>query len=306
MGRVHARYYSVVRAKILLAMAATWFIWGSTYLFTAIAVRDLPPFLLSGLRNVTAGMLLYAVMRARGTPRPSRRQWLDAIIVGTCLLAFGNGAVTWAAQREPSGVIALIISLVPLWLLVIDWLVLKRLRPSAYEVGGILVGLVGVALLALPQGGGGSVSVLGLAVLVFSGLAWASGSLYSRGLPPPKDPLVVSGMEMLMGGVVMLGLSAASGEWASVHTTDFTPRALLALGYLVLFGSALTFSAYKWLLKNVRPVTAGTYAFVNPVVAMLLGWLFAGEVVTGRLVFAMALIVGAVAMITVRPYLMRR
>lgn len=287
-------------------MAATWFIWGSTYVVTAIAVRDLPPFLLSGVRNVIAGLLIYGVLRARGAARPTRAQWGRAIIVGVSLLALGNGAVTWASQREPSGVIALIVSLVPLWLLVFGWVGAKGVKPAGFEVGGVLLGLVGIALLVAPHEGGGNVSPLGLAVLLVSTIAWAGGSLYARTLPPLAVPLVGTGMEMLMGGTVMLGVSAASGEWAQVRSADFTPRALLALTFLVLCGSVLGFSAYKWLLANVRPAIAGTYAFVNPVVAIILGSIFAGEVLTGRLMLAMALIVGAVAMISLRPYLTRR
>lgn len=287
-------------------MAATWFIWGSTYLFTAIAVRDLPPFLLSGVRNVMAGLLLYVVLRARGAARPTRAQWGTSIIVGVSLLAFGNGAVTWATQREPSGVIALIVSLVPLWLLVFGWMGSQGVRPAGVEVGGVSLGLLGIALLVVPHEGGGNVSPLGLGVLLLSTIAWAGGSLYARTLPPLPVPLLGTGMEMLMGGTVMLGASAGSGEWARLHTSDFTPRALSALAYLVLCGSILGFSAYKWLLANVRPAIAGTYAFVNPVVAMILGSLFAGEVLTGRLLLAMAMIVGAVAMISLRPYLNRR
>lgn len=301
-----SRYYSRVRPRILLAMAATWFIWGSTYLATAIAVRDLPPFLLSGLRNVIAGTLLYGFFRARGAARPTSAQWGTAILVGVSLLALGNGSVTWAAHREPSGVIALIVSLVPLWLLVFGWFGAKGVRPSGYEVAGVLLGLVGIALLVAPHEGGGNVTPLGLGVLLVSTLAWAGGSLYARTLPPLPVPLIGTGMEMLMGGTVMLAVSAASGEWARLSAADFTPRAIGALTYLVLAGSVLGFSAYKWLLANVRPALAGTYAFVNPVVAMLLGWLFAGEALTGRLLLAMATIVGAVAMISLRPYLTRR
>ena len=292
--------------RILLAFGATWLIWGSTYLGVAIVVRDLPPFLTSGLRNVLAGALLYATLRARGAERPTRAQWLAAAIVGVSLLAFGNGAVTWAAQREPSGVIALVVSLVPLWLLVFGWFGAKGVRPAGYELAGVGLGLAGIALLVAPHEGGGNVSGLGLVVLLGSTLAWAGGSLYARTLAPMKTPLVGTGMEMMLGGTAMLAASGVSGEWSRVQAASFTPRAVVGLGYLVFFGSILGFSAYKWLLANVRPALAGTYAFVNPVVAMLLGWAFAGEALTGRLVLAMALIVGAVAMISLRPYLATR
>lgn len=292
--------------RIILAIAATWFIWGSTYLGVVIAVRDLPPFLTSGLRNLLAGTLIYGYLRLRGAQRPSREQWRTALIVGVSLLALGNGAVTWAAQREPSGVIALVVSLVPLWLMVFGWMGARGVRPAGIEVAGIALGLSGIALLVVPHEGGGNVSGLGLAVLLLSTLAWAGGSMYARTLAPLPVPLLGTGMEMLLGGGTMMLVSGLTGEWGRVTAASFTTSAVLSLAGLVLFGSVLGFSAYKWLLANVRPALAGTYAFVNPVVAMLLGWTFAGEALTGRLVLAMALIVGAVATISLRPYLSKR
>ena len=292
--------------RTILAIAATWFIWGSTYLGVVIAVRDLPPFLTSGLRNLLAGTLIYGYLRLRGAQRPSREQWRTALIVGVSLLALGNGAVTWAAQREPSGVIALVVSLVPLWLMVFGWMGARGVRPAGIEVAGIALGLSGIALLVVPHEGGGNVSGLGLAVLLLSTLAWAGGSMYARTLAPLPVPLLGTGMEMLLGGGTMMLVSGLTGEWGRVTAASFTTSAVLSLAFLVLFGSVLGFSAYKWLLANVRPALAGTYAFVNPVVAMLLGWTFAGEALTGRLVLAMALIVGAVATISLRPYLSKR
>lgn len=295
-----------MRLRIILAIAATWFIWGSTYLGVVIAVRDLPPFLTSGLRNLLAGTLIYGYLRLRGAQRPSREQWRTALIVGVSLLALGNGAVTWAAQREPSGVIALVVSLVPLWLMVFGWMGARGVRPAGIEVAGIALGLSGIALLVVPHEGGGNVSGLGLAVLLLSTLAWAGGSMYARTIAPLPVPLLGTGMEMLLGGGTMMLVSGLTGEWGRVTSASFTTSAVLSLAGLVLFGSVLGFSAYKWLLANVRPALAGTYAFVNPVVAMLLGWTFAGEALTGRLVLAMALIVGAVATISLRPYLSKR
>lgn len=301
-----ARLLLRVPLRVLLAFAATWFIWGSTYLVVAIAVKDLPPFLVSGLRNVTAGLLLYGWLRFRGAERPTRAQWITAAIVGVSLLAGGNGAVTWAAQREPSGVIALIVSLVPLWLLVFGWFGAKGVKPSRLEVAGVALGLVGIALLVAPHEGGGNVTPLGFVVLLASTLFWAGGSLYARSHEPLPIPLVGTGVEMLMGGSAMLAISAAHGDFATVTAASFTPRAVGALAYLIVCGSILGFSAYKWLLVNTRPALAGTYAFINPVVAMFLGWMFAGEALTPRLLLAMATIVGAVAMISLRPYLNRR
>ena len=293
--------------RIILAFAATWLIWGSTYLAIAFAVAELPPFLVSGLRNVTAGVLLYAWMRLRGAARPTLAQWRTALIVGVLLLGVGNGAVTWSERGEPSGAVSLVVSLVPLWLLVFGWAGRRGVRPAELEVVGVTIGLAGVLLLVVPSGGqGGSVSPFGLLVLLASTLAWSGGSLYARTLPPLPVPLVGTGMEMLCGGGALLLLSGLTGEWGRVDFGAITLRGALSLAYLIVFGSIIGFSAYKWLLTRVRPALVGTYAFVNPVVAVLLGWTFAGEALTGRLVIAMLLIVSAVAMISLRPYLSRR
>ena len=293
--------------RIILAFAATWLIWGSTYLAIAFAVAELPPFLVSGLRNLTAGVLLYAWMRLRGAARPTLAQWRTALIVGVLLLGVGNGAVTWSERGEPSGAVSLVVSLVPLWLLVFGWAGRRGVRPAALEVVGVTIGLAGVLLLVVPSGGqGGSVSPFGLLVLLASTLAWSGGSLYARTLPPLPVPLVGTGMEMLCGGGALLLLSGLTGEWVRVDFGAITLRGALSLAYLIVFGSIIGFSAYKWLLTRVRPALVGTYAFVNPVVAVLLGWTFAGEALTGRLVIAMLLIVSAVAMISLRPYLSRR
>ena len=296
-----------VQLRIILAFAATWLIWGSTYLAAAFAVQDMPPLMVAGTRNLLAGLVLYGVTRGMGGPRPTRRQWLEAAVVGVLLLGVGNGAVTWATGREPSGVVALVVSLVPLWLMVFGWIGRRGVRPSAIEVGGIALGLVGISLLVSTNPETvGSVSVLGLAVLVLSTIAWAVGSLYSRQLTPPAVPLMATGMEMLLGGVALFVASGAQGDFGSFSMSDMTTRGWLSLAYLVVFGSIIGFSAYKWLLGRVRPALVGTYAFVNPVVAVLLGWAFAGEAITPRLAAAVLLIVGAVAMISLRPYFSRR
>lgn len=292
--------------RVALAFAAIWFVWGSTYLAIAFAVREIPPLLVAATRNLSAGLLLYAWLRARGAPRPSRRQWEQAAIVGALLLGVGNGAVTWSAGREPSGVVALVVALVPLWLMVFGWFGRRGVRPQPVEVVGVAVGLSGVLLLVAPDGtADGGVSLVGLLVLLASTLAWSIGSLYSRQLDPVPVPLAATGMEMLVGGALLLVASGASGEWRGLSSDPLTPRGVLSLLYLIVFGSLIGFSAYKYLLGRVRPALVGTYAFVNPVVAVALGTAFAGEVLTSRLILAMSLIVGAVAMISLRPYFSR-
>lgn len=301
------RYLSPVRLRIALAFAATWLIWGSTYLGVALVVRDIPPLVTGGLRNAIAGLALFAWMRWRGAPRPTARQWRDAAIVGTLLLGGGNGAVTWAAKREPSGVVALMVALVPLWLMVFGWVGRRGVRPAFLEVLGVSTGLAGIALLvSTDANAGGSVSWLGFGVLIGSTIAWSVGSLYARTRAPMPMPLAGTGMEMMIGGLALFITAAFFGEYGQVDLSGVGPTAAISLAYLIVFGSIIGFSAYKWLLTQVRPALAGTYAFVNPVVAVALGWAFAGEAFTPRLAVAMLLITGAVAMISLRPYLMRR
>lgn len=304
-------YYSGVDARILLAFAATWLIWGSTYLFIALAVHELPPFLVSGSRNFTAGLLLFGWLRLRGAAAPTALQWRNAIIVGVMLLGAGNGAVTWSEKSEPSGVVALLVSLVPLWLLVFGWIGKKGVKPAALEVVGVLLGLVGIAMLVMPHTDAAGtttagVSLLGLSVLLMSTLSWSGGSLFARQLPPMPEPMLGSGMEMMAGGAALLLLSLLTNEWASVDAAKITWKGIGSLIYLIVFGSIIGFTAYKYLLARVRPALVGTYAFVNPVVAVALGWAFLGEALTWPVLIAMVTIVSAVAMISLRPYFSRR
>ncbi len=296
-----------MQLRIILAFAATWLVWGSTYLAIAFAVRDIPPLMVAATRNIVAGVLLYAWTRSRGAAFPARRQWRETALVGLLLLGLGNGAVTWAAQSEPTGVIALIVALVPVWLLVFGWLGHRGVRPSLVEVLGVLLGLSGIALLvSTDAAAGGSVTFVGFVVLLLSTLAWSAGSLYARQLESHPVPLLGTGMEMMIGGLALLIASGVSGEFSQFSLQDVTLRSALSLLYLISFGSVIGFSAYKWLLGKVRPALAGTYAFVNPVVAVLLGWAFAGEAITARLAMAMGLIVSAVAIISLRPYFRRQ
>ncbi|MFN0100340.1 MAG: EamA family transporter [Gemmatimonadaceae bacterium] len=297
--------------RILLAFAATWLVWGSTYLFLALVVRELPPFLVSGTRNLTAGVLMFGWLRLRGAAAPTALQWRNAVIVGVLLLGVGNGAVTWSAQREPSGVVALVVSLVPLWLLVFGWLGKKGVKPATLEVVGVLLGVVGIAMLAMPHTDAAGtattgVSLLGLSVLLMSTLSWSGGSLFARQLPPMPEPMLGSGMEMMAGGTALLLLSMLTNEWASVDVARITWKGIGSLLYLIAFGSIMGFTAYKYLLARVRPALVGTYAFVNPVVAVALGWAVLGEALTWPVAIAMVTIVTAVAMISLRPYLSRR
>jgi drug/metabolite transporter (DMT)-like permease len=284
---------------IIAAFAAVYIIWGSTYLAILWVIESVPPLLMASARFLFAGALLYAWMRMRGTPRPSGGQWRAAVIAGTLMLAGGNGAVVVAEQWVPSGLTALLVAAVPLWLVLLDATVGSRARPTRRAQVGLLVGFVGVAILGGTPGigGGGSRALMGALLVVVGSMSWAGGSLYLRTAPKPPSPLLLVAMQMLGGGAVLGVMSVMFGEPADFRLADVTLRSVLALIYLVIFGSLIAYTAYVWLLTVTTPARVGTYAYVNPVIALLLGWAFAGEQVGFRAAFAAAIIVGSVFVI---------
>ncbi len=288
------------RSRVLLAFAAVYVVWGSTYLAIRFAIATIPPFLMAGTRFLIAGAILFAWGRQRGAARPSRVHWRTTAIVGALLLVGGNGGVVWAEQRVPSGVAALLVAVVPLWMVLIEWLRPRGRRPRPAVMGGVAIGLAGMVLLVGPRAiiGQGNVDALGALVLIAAALSWATGSLYSRHAPMPSDPLVATGMEMLAGGALLLLAGIAAGEPSRLYLDSVSLRSLLALLYLITFGAIVGFTAYTYMLKMSTPAKVSTYAYVNPVVAVLLGWLFAAEPVTPRMLVASAVIVAAVALIT--------
>ncbi len=286
------------RTRVVLAFAAVYLLWGSTYLAIRFGVETIPPFLMAGLRHLTAGLLLFAWLRLRGTPRPQARHWRSAAIIGGMLLLGGNGLVTWAEQRVPSGLAALIVASVPIWMTVLDGLQ-RRERPHGVVVAGLAMGLGGIVLLVAPGrfAGGSRVDPLGAAALLTAALLWAVGSLHSRRVPLPSSTLLATAMEMIAGGAILLVVSALAREWQGVSLAAVSARSLFALGYLIVAGSLLGFTAYIFLLGATTPARVSTYAYVNPLVAVFLGWLFAGESVTLRTGLAALVIVAAVALI---------
>jgi drug/metabolite transporter (DMT)-like permease len=279
-------------AAVAVALATVYVVWGSTYLAIRVTDRTMPPLLMSSLRFLVAGAALYA-FASRGRPRPTWREWRAAAIVGAALLLVGNGGVAWGETRLESGLAALIVAIIPLWVAVLDRLVFgRRLSPTA--ILGLVIGFAGVALLVRP---GGGVDVVAALTLIGTTGAWAAGSLYARGAPLPKSPLLSAAMQMLTASV-MLGISGlALGEGGQIHADAFSAKPLAAWTYLVLVGSLVAFSAYGWLLKNVRISVVSTYAFVNPVVAVALGALFLSEEITASTLVAGASIVAAVVLI---------
>ena len=286
------------QARIVAAFGAVYILWGSTYLAIRFAVETIPPFLMAGTRHLTAGLLLYAWMRARGSPRPSARHWGSAAIIGGFMLLGGNGLVTWAEQRVASGLAALIVASVPIWMAVLAGIERRR-RPSGFVIAGLALGLSGIALLVAPGrfGGGGRVDPLGAAALLTAALSWSFGSLFARRAQLPSSTLTAVAMEMIAGGALLWAAGLAGGEGARLHLSAVTARSAVSLAYLVVCGSLLGFTAYVWLLKVTTPARVSTYAYVNPIVAVLLGTLFAGERLTLRIGLAALGIVAAVALI---------
>jgi drug/metabolite transporter (DMT)-like permease len=285
--------------RLVAAFAAVYLIWGSTYLAIRWAIETLPTFLMAGVRFVVAGSILYLWGRARGAPAPTRAAWRDAVVVGGLLLLGGNGGVVWAEQYVPSGFAALVVATEPLWIVLLDWIRPGGNRPTAGEALGLLLGFGGVVLLIGPgQSAGGGVHPAGALVLIGATVAWASGSLYSRSARSATDPLLSTGTHMLAGGTLLLIAAAAAGQWKAVSPASVSVRSWLALLYLIVFGAIVGFTAYLWILRESTVALVSTYAYVNPVVAVFLGWALAGEAITARMIGAAAVIVTSVVLIT--------
>ncbi|MFL5462485.1 MAG: EamA family transporter [Gemmatimonadaceae bacterium] len=288
------------RAQIIAAFASIYLVWGSTYLAIRYAVETIPPFLMGGLRFVISGALLYAWARYRGAQRPSRLHWRNAIIAGGFLLLGGNGAVVWAEQFVPSGLTALLVSILPFWLVIIEWVRPPRRRPSGAVLIGLVLGFLGIiVLVGLGElGGHGDIRPLGALVLILGSLSWAIGSFWSRDAQLPESGLLTTGMEMLGGGALLLIVGVATGELSDFDIQRVSAESIVGLAYLITFGSLLGFTSYIWLLDKVSPARLGTYAYVNPIVAVLLGWAVAGERLSARTVVAAVIVICAVALIT--------
>jgi drug/metabolite transporter (DMT)-like permease len=288
------------RTQILAAFASIYLIWGSTYLAIRYAVQTIPPFIMGGLRFVVSGILLYAWARYRGAARPTRLHWRNAIIAGGLLLLGGNGAVVWAEQFVPSGLTALLVSILPFWLVIIEWVRPPRRRPHGAVLIGLIIGFIGIVVLVGPGnlGGRGDVRPIGAVVLILGSLSWAIGSFFSRDADLPQSGLLTTGMEMLGGGALMLIVGALSGELTHFDIHHISRPSAIGLIYLITFGSLLGFTSYIWLLDKVSPARLGTYAYVNPVVAVILGWAIASETLSARTAVAAAIVICAVALIT--------
>jgi drug/metabolite transporter (DMT)-like permease len=296
----HARMSTLV----LIAFAAVYVVWGSTYLAIQIGIESFPPLLLAGFRHLSAGLILYPILRWKTGIRPTAGHWKTAIVTGFLLLFVGNGGVSWAEQTVPSGVAALLVATVSLWLVILDWLRPRGVRPVFRVVFGILMGFSGLVLLVGPAqlGGSGRVDPGGAGILVVASLGWAIGSLYSKHGGMPSSPLLSVAMQGLAGGVVLILVGLFTGEFRALHFAAITMRSWLALAYLIVFGSGIGFTAYIYILQKSTAARVATYAFVNPVVALFLGWLIAGETISLRTALAAGVILTAVILVITAPH----
>ena len=287
---------SQLRWKLAIAFFCVYVFWGMTYLAMRVAVEDIPPYVMAGSRFVLAGAVLYAWARLRSQKPPTIEQWRAALVVGAFLLLGGNASVAWAEQRVPSGLAALLIGVMPIWMVSLEWL-RSGSRPSLQVVGGLLLGAFGVGLLVLPQGGANGIDPLGAGVLILAAASWAWGSVISKSSPLPASPFMATSMEMIAGGLACLVVAAVSGEFRDFSPAAVSAPAALAWLFLVIFGSLVAFTAYVWLLGHTSIAKAGTYAYVNPIVAVFLGWALLGEPVWLRTVFAAIVILLGVALV---------
>ncbi len=287
------------RAKLITAFAAVYLLWGSTFLAIRFAVATLPPFLMAGTRHLVAGAVLYPLARLRSGEQPTRANWSAAALMGALLLFGGNGGVSWAEQIVPSGVAALLVATVSLWMVILDWLRPGGVRPGGRVIFGLILGFGGLMFLVGPSklAGSGRVDPLGATVLLLASLSWATGSVFSRRLALPRSPLLGTALQSLAGGGLLIFVGLLTGQGAALHWGAVSLRSVLALGYLIVFGSLLGFSAYTWLLAHAPPARVATYAYVNPVVAVFLGWALAGERLTLRTLLAAAVIIAAVVLV---------
>jgi drug/metabolite transporter (DMT)-like permease len=286
-----------MRLKVWIALATIYVVWGSTFLAIAVVVRDLPPFLAMAMRHLAAGALVFAwvMVRRRESEPLGWKQWGAAFVFGGALFLMGHGLLAWAQQEVPSGIAALLVGTIPLWFAILARIFLGE-RLGGRALAGLALGFAGLFLLVDPSGEEGAEPVWAL-VIVLGALGWVAGSLYSQRSPLPKDTLLGAGMGMLAGGTLLLVVSGIRGEY---DDAAFTTDALLATAYMVVVGSLIGFSAYVWLLKTVPASTVSTYAYVNPVIAVFLGWAFNDESITSRTLVAGAAIVIGVALMVSR------
>lgn len=291
---------------MIAAFAAVYIIWGSTYLAIRFAVETIPPFMMAGMRFLISGAILYAWARTHGVGKSSRLEWRNTAIVGALLLLGGNGGVVWAERFVPSGLTALLVAILPFWMVLLDWARPHGKKPSVGVGIGLFVGLIGLVVLigpaalhpGTPTPSGDDVKLIGAVVLILASLSWAIGSIFSQNSKMPKSAIVATGMEMIAGGIMLLIASLIFREPMHFDLASVSARSIAGFVYLTTIGSLVGFTAFIWLLSHQSPARVSTYAYVNPVVAVFLGWAFAGETLSLRSAIAAAIIIAAVVIIT--------
>jgi drug/metabolite transporter (DMT)-like permease len=299
-GRPAAASFDRHRAKLLGAFFLIYFVWGSNFLAIRYAVETIPPFLLMGVRSLLAGVCLYGWARLTSAARPTPQQWRAAAMVGVLLFLGCHGLLAWAQRRVPSGVAALGMATLALWMTLLDWLWARGRRPNAPIWIGLALGVLGVGVLVGPGSWAGTVDGIGLLALLASAFFWAAGSILARKSRLPSSVVLSTGMQLLTGGLALVAVSAATGEAAGLDPGEVSSRSMLGFAYMVGASSILAFTAYVWLLRVSTPSRVASYAFVNPLVAVFVGWAVGGEPLTARTAVAALLIVAGVAAIVTR------
>lgn len=289
--------------KVLLAFAIIYFVWGSTFLAIRVGVREVPPFLLAGMRFLAAGIVLYVWMRARGTPSPSAREWSAAAFLALLIFVFDYGLLFWAERRVPSGIAAVMMATIPVFMTLAEIVFLRTQRLTPRLGIALLVGMAGVAVLVghTMSLGEAPVDTAGACALIFAAISWSVAAALSRKLPLPAAKAMSSGAQMLAGGVLLTLTAALLGEFRGFHAQAVSRGAWLALAYLIVAGSIVGFTAYVWLLHHESPTKVGTYAYVNPVVAVLVGYFLGGEAIGPRTIVGTLLVLVSVIVITTTP-----
>lgn len=299
---MNAVKFTPERLRLWLAFFLIYFIWGSTYLAIRYAILTIPPFLMAGLRFTSAGLIMYGFMRLRGAANPALKQWLQLWVVGTFLFLGGNGLVVWAEQYINSGLAALLVSTLPVWLILLDWLWAGGTKPSAFAIIGITLGIAGTVILVDPVNITESeVDFSGASMVVFASVLWAIGSIYSKKFRQPASIFMSAACQMIGGGLSLLVVSFLLGEYQSFSLANVSAVSLAGFSYLLVLGSMIAISAYVWLLQNASAASVSTYAFVNPAVAIFLGWLIADEAITAHILTGAAVILAGVILVVRAP-----
>ncbi len=289
--------------KILLAFAIIYFVWGSTFLAIRVGVREVPPFLFAGMRFAAAGIVLYTWMRASGTASPTGREWISASLLAFLIFVMDYGLLFWAEQRVPSGIAAVMMATIPVFMVLAEILFLRTQRLTFRLAFALLLGIGGVGVLVSHSAGfgEGAIDTSGAIALVVAAISWSIAAVLSRRLPLPESKVMSSGAQMLAGGILLTLAATILGEFKGFHLQAVSPRAWLALAYLIVAGSIIGFTAYVWLIHHESPTKVGTYAYVNPVVAVLVGYFLGGEALSARTVVGTLLVLVSVVVITTTP-----